>query len=189
MSKGLVSNLQSTYEGLLANLQDVPNTLRNKLQDTCQHMSELKSTFAHASSFGELESSVLNNGLNIMAEAENNMEDLLDFAFLNPVSIAEPQSAEPPLPMETTQSGFGLLSSICLSETQSAEPLLPTETTSSGFAFQSAVSLPDECLEFQVPVEIEHTSRRETEEREDRYDILKIQREYDRMTACYDDDD
>ncbi|KAJ6654494.1 hypothetical protein lerEdw1_006915 [Lerista edwardsae] len=87
MSRGLVSHLQDTYQGLLVNLQDVPSNLKNKLQHTCQHMAELQASFARAANFGELGSSVLNNSLNIMAEAEGNMDDLMDFAFQNPIGL------------------------------------------------------------------------------------------------------
>lgn len=136
MSRGLVSHLQDTYQGLLVNLQDVPANLKNKLQNTCQHMAELQASFARAANFGELGSSVLNNSLNVMAEAEDNMDNLLDFAFQNPIGLIAKSA-----------------------ENESNEATQPDKPEGTG-----------------QPSSEEKVKE---EEKEDRHDILKLQKAYD----------
>ncbi|KAL8177566.1 UNVERIFIED_CONTAM: hypothetical protein K2H54_012515, partial [Gekko kuhli] len=99
MSRLLTLDLQGTYENLLANLKDVPLHLKDKLHESYQHMAELHARFTTAHSFADLPGSLLERGLWIMAQAQESMDEVMEFAFQNPMSLWG--NDRPPVPGTT----------------------------------------------------------------------------------------
>ncbi|XP_053144499.1 titin-like isoform X3 [Hemicordylus capensis] len=87
MSRNLLHHLRDMYEGLMGNLKDLPASLRNKFHGTCERLGELHASFATANKFGDLPTSLLRRSLNIMSEAQDTMDDLMDYVFQNPTSL------------------------------------------------------------------------------------------------------
>lgn len=94
MSRNLLFNLQGTYKNLLANLKDLPASLKNKLHQSYLHMTELNAKFSSARSFSDLPGSILAKSLAIMAQAQESMDEVMEFAFQHPMGMfaVDPQA-------------------------------------------------------------------------------------------------
>uniref|UniRef100_A0ACB8F0T2 Uncharacterized protein n=1 Tax=Sphaerodactylus townsendi TaxID=933632 RepID=A0ACB8F0T2_9SAUR len=101
MSRKLTLDLKGTYENLLGNLKDMPLSLKHKLYQTYGHMAELHAKFATANSFADLPGSILEKGLAIMAQAQDSMDEVMEFAFLNPMGILADNLPLVPVTTET----------------------------------------------------------------------------------------
>ncbi|XP_060089068.1 RNA-binding protein 25-like [Heteronotia binoei] len=87
MSRTVTLDLLSTYKNLLATLKDLPLNLKRKLNQSYQHMAELHARFSMARSFADIPGSILAKGLEIMVQAQESMDEVMEFAFQHPLSL------------------------------------------------------------------------------------------------------
>lgn len=106
MSRSLTLDLQGTFRSLLANMKDLPLSLKDKLFQTCHHMSELHARFATARSFADLQGSILRKSLAIMTQAQQSMDEVMEYVFQNPMGLfadtepLAPATTATPLPQD-----------------------------------------------------------------------------------------
>ncbi|XP_074137913.1 perilipin-3-like [Sminthopsis crassicaudata] len=112
MSSNIALKLYSAFMDLLPRIQGLPNSLQDKLQQTCFDMQDLHTTFALSNGFDDLEKHHLTQGQFKLTQAQGNIEELFCFLddgmpsgwIIGPISPSEYAFAEEETFPEETES-------------------------------------------------------------------------------------
>lgn len=83
MFRGITQQLQASCLGLMANVQGLPASIQDKVQQMRHHMEELHTSFSAAHSFQDLSSTVLTQSRERVTKARESLDELLDYVAQN----------------------------------------------------------------------------------------------------------
>nr|XP_005281239.1 perilipin-3-like [Chrysemys picta bellii]XP_005281240.1 perilipin-3-like [Chrysemys picta bellii] len=83
MFRGITQQLQTTCLNLMPNVQGLPTSIQDKVQQLRHNVEELHASFSAAHSFQDLSSAVLTQSRERVAKARESMDELLDYVVQN----------------------------------------------------------------------------------------------------------
>lgn len=83
MFRGITQQLQTTCLNLMSNVQGLPTSIQDKVQELRHNVEELQASFSAAHSFQDLSSAILTQSQERVAKARQSMDELLDYVVQN----------------------------------------------------------------------------------------------------------
>ncbi|XP_007052776.2 perilipin-3-like isoform X2 [Chelonia mydas] len=82
-SRNLILQVQTTCHSLLPNIQGLPTTLQEKVQQAYQNMGELQTSFSNVQSLQELSEGILTQTREKLTKAQESLDELLEYVVQN----------------------------------------------------------------------------------------------------------
>ncbi|CAM5146571.1 unnamed protein product [Natator depressus] len=82
-SHNLILQVQTTCHSLLPNIQGLPATLQEKVQQAYQNMGELQTSFSNVQSLQELSEGILTQTWEKLTKAQESLDELLEYVVQN----------------------------------------------------------------------------------------------------------